>query len=131
MVVPGRNPGILDFQDAVVGPITYDLVSLLRDCYIAWPRERVEAWALDHRQACLDAGLITAVSEADWLRWFDWMGLQRHLKVAGIFSRLNLRDNKPGYLDDIPLVMRYLHEVSSQYEEMAPLTALIAEVAPA
>jgi aminoglycoside/choline kinase family phosphotransferase len=90
----------------------------------------VQAWALDYRQACLDAGIIEPVNEADWLRWFDWMGLQRHLKVAGIFSRLHLRDGKPGYLQDLPLVMRYLSEISSDYDDMAPLAALMAEVMP-
>lgn len=127
MIVPAQNPGILDFQDAVAGPITYDLVSLLRDCYIAWPRERVETWALGYRDQALKAGLI-ADEHADsalWLRWFDLMGVQRHLKAIGIFARLNHRDGKPGYLGDIPRTLGYIVEVAARYPELAGLGALI------
>lgn len=107
------NPGVIDFQDAVVGPITYDLVSLLKDCYWRFPREQVERWVESHRIA-----LGIEVDQETFLRWFDFMGMQRHLKCAGIFCRLNLRDGKPGYLDDIPLVLDYLLEVSECYEEL-------------
>ncbi|MBN4079562.1 phosphotransferase [Beggiatoa alba] len=124
-----NNPGILDFQDAVVGPVTYDLVSLLRDCYIAWPRQRVERWALDYLQRVADAGLIPHESDTTYLRWFDWMGVQRHLKATGIFARLYLRDGKAGYLDDIPRTLNYVHEVSARYPELQALQQLLDEVA--
>src|SRR3546814_8320188 len=94
-----RETGIIDFQDAVRGPITYDLVSLLRDCYIAWPDSRVYAWVESYRQRAQAAGLTDA-NGATFRRWFDLMGLQRHLKVLGIFCRLCYRDGKRGYLDD-------------------------------
>ncbi|MEO8160216.1 MAG: phosphotransferase [Arenimonas sp.] len=123
---PGA-PGILDFQDAVRGPITYDLVSLLRDCYIEWPPAQVHDWAEQYRQRLLAAGL-TRVDAATFRRGFDLMGLQRHLKVLGIFCRLWYRDGKAGYLDDLPLVWRYTREVGCQYPETAPLVALIERV---
>ncbi len=102
---------VIDFQDAVVGPVTYDPVSLLKDCYIRWPRQRVEAWALGHRDALVAQGLLPAVDDATFLRWLDWMGLQRHLKVLGTFARLYLRDGKSAYLRDLPLVISYIREV--------------------
>jgi len=128
MVTAENNPGILDFQDAVVGPVTYDLVSLLRDCYIEWPREQVEQWALAYLHRAADAGIfkLTADHSDDvLLRWFDWMGVQRHLKASGIFARLCLRDGKAGYLDDIPRTLSYVSEVCAHYEELAPLYALL------
>jgi len=120
-----NNPGILDFQDAVVGPVTYDLVSLLRDCYIAWPRERVEAWALGYLHRAAEAGIISHESDATYLRWFDWMGVQRHLKAAGIFARLCHRDGKTGYLDDIPRTLNYVRDVSARYPELKSLQTLL------
>lgn len=117
LIVDGANPGIVDFQDAVRGPLTYDLVSLLRDCYIAWPRERVLAWAEGHRLALRAAGLVDA-DATTWKRWFDLMGVQRHVKVLGIFCRLWYRDGKPGYLGDLPLVLRYTLEVCDEYAEL-------------
>jgi aminoglycoside/choline kinase family phosphotransferase len=118
------NPGVVDFQDAVRGPVTYDLVSLLRDCYIAWPRERVEAWVEDYRQRLDHAGQATPGREA-FLRAFDLMGLQRHIKVLGIFCRLWYRDGKAGYLQDLPLVWQYTREVGRRHPETAPLVDLI------
>ena len=132
MVTSENNPGILDFQDAVVGPITYDLVSLLRDCYIEWPREQVEQWALDYLHRAAEAGVfeLTADHTDDvLLRWFDWMGLQRHIKVAGIFSRLYLRDGKSGYLKDIPLTLAYMSDVCMRYPELQDLHTLLDEIA--
>ena len=120
-----NNPGIIDFQDAVIGPVTYDLVSLLRDCYIAWPRERVETWALDYLHRVADAGIIPHKSDDVYLRWFDWMGVQRHLKAVGIFARLYLRDGKSGYLDDIPRTLDYVREVAAHYPELQSLHALL------
>jgi len=117
MLVPGANPGIIDFQDAVRGPLTYDLVSLLRDCYIAWPREQVLDWAESHRLHLRAAG-ATDADAATWKRWFDLMGMQRHLKVLGIFCRLCYRDGKAGYLNDLPLVLRYTLDVADEYAEM-------------
>ncbi len=116
--------GIIDFQDAVWGPVTYDLVSLLRDCYVKWPKEKVQAWAIDYARA---KGLLAEVSEAQWLRWFDGMGLQRHIKVAGIFARLYLRDHKPGYLADIPRVLQYIVEVASDDPALAAFVSWLQE----
>jgi len=131
MVDEQHNPGILDFQDAVVGPVTYDLVSLLKDCYITWPEDRVESWALGYLDLALQSGVMTAMDEARFLRWFDFMGVQRHLKASGIFSRLNLRDAKPGYLDDIPGTLAYVVDVSKRYPELGPLHSLLeADVLP-
>ncbi len=127
LVLDHGNPGVLDFQDAVRGPITYDLVSLLRDCYIEWPRERVEAWAEAYRQRLVAAG-IAHVDAATFLRGFDLMGLQRHIKVLGIFCRLWYRDGKPGYLKDLPLVWKYTREVGGRYPDIAPLIAMIERV---
>ncbi len=121
LMVCERNPGIIDFQDAVFGPMSYDLVSLLRDCYIAWPRERVEGWALGFRDRALEQGIIDSVDDATFLRWFDLMGVQRHLKASGIFARLNHRDGKPGYLNDIPRTLGYVREVVGRYPELASL----------
>jgi aminoglycoside/choline kinase family phosphotransferase len=121
----GPNPGVLDFQDAVFGPITYDLVSLLRDCYIAWPQEQVAAWALSHRQRALDLGLMGPVAQDQWLQWFDLMGVQRHLKAIGIFARLWHRDGKRGYLDDIPRTLGYIRAVLPQYPAFKGFAELI------
>jgi len=125
MVVPGHNPGILDFQDAVKGPVTYDLVSLLRDCYIVWPRERVEGWAKRYYAAV--PSLFNEVDEAQFLHWFDWMGIQRHLKASGIFARLYHRDGKAGYLPDIPRTLNYIVEISADYPELAALYELVSK----
>ena len=127
MVTRCNNPGILDFQDAVIGPVTYDLVSLLRDCYIAWPRERVEAWALGYQELALQCGILREEHENPtlFLRWFDLMGVQRHLKAAGIFARLNHRDGKKGYLSDIPRTLGYVVDVARSYQEIAALGEFI------
>jgi hypothetical protein len=128
MVTRLNNPGILDFQDAVLGPVTYDLVSLLRDCYIAWPRQRVEDWVKGYHELALQSGIPAGEDDAGFLRWFDLMGVQRHLKASGIFARLNHRDGKPGYLEDIPRTLGYVHEVSTRYPELQPLQALLHEL---
>lgn len=116
----GRSPGVIDFQDAVIGPVTYDVVSLLRDCYIAWPDEQVCNWLQAYGAMAADAGIIPEVSEAQLQRWFDMMGLQRHIKVLGIFARLSLRDGKHRYLDDLPLVLAYVRRICRQHEVMQP-----------
>lgn len=123
----GANPGILDFQDALHGPVTYDLVSLLRDLYVSWPLERVHAWVKSFRSEAAAAGVAVGVSDDEFLRWFDFMGVQRHLKVLGIFARLWHRDGKPGYLKDLPLTLRYVRDVVDVYPELAPLKRLIDE----
>ncbi len=119
------NPGILDFQGAVDGPITYDLVSLLRDCYVAWPAEDVQRWLGDYYIRLRGEGLLANVDPATFRTWFDWMGLQRHLKAIGIFARLCHRDGKPGYLQDIPRTLDYVLAVTESYPELAPMHALL------
>ena len=126
MISDSGQPGILDFQDAVHGPLTYDLVSILRDCYIAWPDERVYDWAESFRQRAEAAGLPTGTADR-FRRAFDLMGLQRHLKVLGIFCRLYYRDGKAGYLNDLPLVWRYTRDIGRRYPETADLIALIEQ----
>lgn len=128
MVVDGHNPGVLDFQDAVVGPVTYDLVSLLRDCYIAWPGRQVEAWALGYLRRPAIRALVGEVRDDDWLRWFDLMGIQRHLKASGIFARLWHRDGKPGYLGDVPRTLRYMVEAAAPYPELEPLHTFLRQI---
>ncbi len=128
----GPNPGILDFQDAVHGAVTYDLVSLLRDCYVAWPIERVHGWVARFREVAKAAGVDTGPDQKTFLRWFDLMGVQRHLKAIGIFARLWHRDGKPGYLRDIPRTLNYVRVVSAGYPELQYLRTLIdARVMPA
>jgi aminoglycoside/choline kinase family phosphotransferase len=132
MLTEPPSPGILDFQDAVIGPVTYDLVSLLRDCYIAWPRERVETWARGYFRRAAESGILRAEHEPSFLRWFDLMGVQRHLKASGIFARLKVRDGKPGYLADIPRTLGYVLQVAPGYPELGWLGELIeARVLPA
>ncbi len=125
MVTHPDNPGVLDFQDAVIGAVTYDLVSLLRDCYIAWPQEQVAAWVLDYRLQLQALGMDGLEDADQFMRWFDLMGVQRHLKATGIFARLNLRDGKSGYLHDIPRTLGYILEVSVRYPELAGLAKLL------
>ncbi|HTW74328.1 MAG TPA: phosphotransferase [Steroidobacteraceae bacterium] len=121
------NPGIVDFQDALAGPLTYDLVSLLKDCYIDWPRERVERWVADYRARLLAAGAPAGASAAQFLRWFDLIGLQRHLKVLGIFARLWWRDGKGGYLADLPRTLRYVTDTARRYGELAAFAAWLEQ----
>jgi aminoglycoside/choline kinase family phosphotransferase len=127
LMVCDENPGILDFQDAVRGPATYDLVSLLKDCYISWPRESVLEWLDLYRAAAAQAGLQFGSDRAAFIEAFDLMGLQRHLKVLGIFARLWYRDGKPGYLADLPLVLEYTLDATSRSGSMAELGAFLKE----
>jgi aminoglycoside/choline kinase family phosphotransferase len=117
MVLSHNSPGVIDFQDAVVGPITYDLVSLLRDCYIAWPEQQVEQWMGRYYRRLSEENLVNC-SLTRFQRWFDLMGLQRHLKAIGIFSRLHLRDGKSNYLNDIPRTLNYVTAVCAAYPEL-------------
>ena len=121
MLTPKADIGIIDFQDARVGAITYDLVSLLKDCYVEWSKDEVNKLVLYYRDS---VGLD--VDDATFIRWFDFMGLQRHIKVLGIFSRLHLRDGKNGYLKDIPLTLKYVLETGSKYPETKELVALLS-----
>jgi len=128
MVSDTHNPGVLDFQDAVIGPVTYDLVSLLRDCYINWPAQQVEAWLAGYYGRLVEAGMLPPDADLDrFRRWFDLMGVQRHLKAIGIFARLNLRDAKPAYLRDIPRTLNYVIEVYGRYPELAPLQRIVQQ----
>ena len=127
LVTADNNPGILDFQDAVWGPVTYDLVSLLKDCYIAWPRPRVRAWALQYRELLLAKGFPLGATEAEFIHWFDLVGLQRHIKVLGIFARLYYRDGKSQYLKDLPRVLCYTREAAAEYAETAEFATFIAK----
>jgi hypothetical protein len=122
----GQGPGIIDFQDAVSGAYTYDLVSLLRDCYISWPQQQVEQWAAFYLGQAHSKGLLEQVTLQTLLRDMDLAGLQRNLKVMGIFARLNIRDNKSQYLADIPLVIRYFLDVSAKYRELDEMRAWFA-----
>lgn len=122
MVTADNNPGILDFQDAVFGPVTYDLVALLRDCYVSWPAARVKAWLTGYYRRLRRSGLLPPEADAARFRlWFDLMGVQRHLKAAGIFARLHHRDGKPDYLKEIPRTLNYVVEVCGQYRELGGL----------
>ncbi|SEQ98499.1 hypothetical protein SAMN04488038_113113 [Solimonas aquatica] len=121
------NPGILDFQDAVYGPITYDLASLMRDAFWSWPEARIERWLALYQQQARAAGLPIA-PEPEFRRAFDWMGLQRHLKVIGIFARICYRDGKPHYLADVPRFIRYVRSVAVRYPQLAPLLGLFDEL---
>lgn len=134
MLLPDHQVGVLDFQDAVLGPITYDLVSLLRDCYVAWPLAQVEAWVEQFYQQSVGAGLLDGdqVSATQYLTWFDWMGMQRNLKAIGIFTRLCLRDGKSLYLDAIPVGLQYIVDVSANHSDLAEFNQFLRDrVTPA
>jgi N-acetylmuramate 1-kinase len=130
MVTSERNPGIIDFQDALRGPVGYDLVSLLKDCYISWPRARVERWVRDYRLMMHSRGSLSAgTNDTQMLRWFDVIGVQRHLKVLGIFARLWYRDGKANYLNDLPLTLRYVVEACARFPALRPLREFLLEYA--
>ena len=125
LMVTGKNdPGILDFQDAVEGPLTYDLVSLLKDCYVRWPQARVSDWAYSF-YGNTDQSLQKQLDESQFMRYFELMGVQRHLKAAGIFARLNHRDGKPGYMTDVPRTLSYVVELGPRHDELEFLIDLI------
>ncbi|OGT36971.1 MAG: hypothetical protein A3F11_09355 [Gammaproteobacteria bacterium RIFCSPHIGHO2_12_FULL_37_14] len=121
MVLPKNQVGVLDFQDAFMGPVTYDLVSLLRDCYIDWPEECVEFWALSYWKRLNEEKVIQGIDQEIFLKWFDWMGIERHLKALFTFSRKYVRDEQSAYLKHIPRTMQYLLDATERYEELAPL----------
>lgn len=126
MVTDDRNPGILDFQDAVEGPVTYDLVSLLKDCYIRWPEDQVRQWVRDFYTAS-DSCIRHQIDSDQFMRYFELMGVQRHLKAAGIFARLNHRDGKRVYMGDVPRTLSYVVELGARYEDLSFLAKLITE----
>jgi N-acetylmuramate 1-kinase len=130
LMVAAPNPGVLDFQDAVHGPITYDLVSLLRDAYVEWDEELQLDWAVRYWEGALRAGLAIPADFATFWRDFEWMGVQRQLKVLGIFARLKHRDGKSAYVDDMPRVLRYLRGACARYAELDPLSALLDALHP-
>jgi hypothetical protein len=131
MLLQRGGPGVIDFQDALRGPIGYDLVSLLKDCYISWSRERVERWVKGYRRVLGNLGANVGDSEYQFLRWFDLIGVQRHIKVLGIFCRLWYRDGKPGYLGDLPLVFEYVRDACRRYPELVEFERWLAwRVAP-
>ncbi|MEJ2114661.1 MAG: phosphotransferase [Gammaproteobacteria bacterium] len=125
MQIEGKYPGIIDYQDAVLGPITYDLVSLLRDCYIQWPNVKVNKIVQNFYKQMIDEGSVANVEEKVFIKWFDLMGIQRHLKAVGIFSRLNIRDKKPAYLRDIPRTLGYIELIAKNYPETFKLSEFI------
>ena len=129
LMLADPNPGVLDFQDAVIGPISYDLVSLTRDAFISWDEERVLDWSVRYWQKGKKAGLPVDTDFGEFWRALEWMGLQRHLKVLGIFARINYRDGKPKYLRDTPRFLSYARSVATRYRELAPLARLLDEVA--
>lgn len=131
LMVTQPNPGVIDFQDAVLGPISYDVVSLLKDAFISWPEQRVTDWIGGYWRTAREQGLPLPDSLADFLADCDWMGLQRHLKVLGIFARIRYRDGKPHYLADAPRFVNYIMTTAARYPELASLTDLFrARVLP-
>src|SRR5690554_4508688 len=128
LVLPGQGtPGVIDFQDAVTGPVTYDLVSLLKDCYVCWPEAELARWLEHYRSISLDAGLHRA-DAATFRQWFELMGIQRHLKAAGIFARLAIRDGKPGYLPDVPRTVSYIRDASARQPALRHFHLWLCEV---
>lgn len=121
LMVTHNEVGVLDFQDAFIGPVTYDLVSLLRDCYIDWPQEKVNQWALTYSKILHERGVLTHIDDQTFLRWFDLMGVQRHLKALLTFARKAVRDHQPRYLQYVPRTLTYLLTVSERYPELSCL----------
>ena len=128
LMISDPNPGVLDFQDAVLGPIAYDMVSLTRDAFLSWDEESVLDWTVRYWEKARGAGLPVASDFGEFWRAFEWMGLQRHLKVLGIFARINYRDAKPKYLSDTPRFIRYARDVAKRYSSLAPLIRLLDEL---
>lgn len=128
LVVDSHRVGILDFQDAVLGPISYDLVSLFKDCYISWPREKVVQWVNYYFELAMQKNVLPVMEFNTFLQWFDWMGIQRHLKVLGIFSRLNYLYGKPTYMNDIPRILNYVIKILPEYSAWAELNDFFHQV---
>ena len=128
LMVTSPNPGIIDFQDAVYGPITYDLVSLFKDAYIYWDEEKILDWVIRYWEKARKNGLPVTGDFSDFYRDFEWMGVQRHIKILGIFARLSYRDGKNNYLRDMPIVINYLQKTCERYRELKFLLELLDEL---
>ncbi len=126
VLLPDGQTGVLDFQDAVYGPVTYDVVSLLRDCYIDWPASRVQAWLFQYQQLALKAGTLNEEDPQVWMRWCDFSSAQRHIKCIGLFSRFHVLGQTSDYLVYIPRLLNYLREISGRYTVMSPFRAIIS-----
>jgi len=124
MVTPERNPGVIDYQDAVIGPITYDVASLMRDAFLSWEEPQIIDWTARYWDQAKKAGLPVRADFSEFYREMEWMGLQRHLKVLGIFARINYRDGKPKYLADTPRFVQYVRHVAKRYQAFTPLLRL-------
>lgn len=128
LMVTEPNPGVIDFQDAVYGPLSYDLVSLFKDAYVTWDEEQTLDWLVRYWEKARKAGLPVRADFGEFHREYEWMGVQRHLKVLGIFARLYHRDGKDGYLKDMPLVARYLKDTCARYQDLTPLLRLLDDL---
>ena len=128
MVTKENNPGVIDYQDAVYGPISYDLVSILKDCYIKWPKEEIDKWVDFYLNKLYEEKAQYRINRDEFVRWFDLMGVQRHLKASGIFARLSHRDGKHNYLEDIPRTLSYILDLKETYEELQPICIILEEL---
>jgi len=128
MVTKENNPGVIDYQDAVYGPISYDLVSILKDCYIKWPKEEIDKWVDFYLNKLYEEKAQYRINRDEFVRWFDLMGVQRHLKASGIFARLSHRDGKHNFLEDIPRTLSYILDLKETYEELQPICIILEEL---
>ncbi len=128
MVTKENNPGVIDYQDAVYGPISYDLVSILKDCYIKWPKEEIDKWIDFYLNKLYEEKAQYRINRNEFVRWFDLMGVQRHLKASGIFARLSHRDGKHNFLEDIPRTLSYILDLKETYEELQPICIILEEL---
>ena len=128
MVTKENNPGVIDYQDAVYGPISYDLVSILKDCYIKWPKEEIDKWIDFYLNKLYEEKAQHRINRDEFVRWFDLMGVQRHLKASGIFARLSHRDGKHNFLEDIPRTLSYILDLKETYEELQPICIILEEL---
>jgi aminoglycoside/choline kinase family phosphotransferase len=128
MVTKENNPGVIDYQDAVYGPISYDLVSILKDCYIKWPKEEIDKWIDFYLNKLYEEKAQYRINRDEFVRWFDLMGVQRHLKASGIFMRLSHRDGKHNFLKDIPRTLSYILDLKETYEELQPICIILEEL---
>lgn len=128
MKLPNAQTGVLDFQDAVYGPVTYDLMSLLRDCYVDWPAPQVQKWMQQYQQAALSAGILTQEDPDLWMRWCDFSSAQRHIKCIGLFARFHVLGHSADYLVYIPRLLNYLREIAARYPEMARFHDLLEKI---
>ena len=128
MVTKENNPGIIDYQDAVYGPISYDLVSILKDCYIKWPQEEINKWVDFYLNKLHEDKSKFKIERDEFVRWFDLMGVQRHLKASGIFARLSHRDGKQNFLEDIPRTLSYILDLKDTYKELEQICIMLEEL---